>query len=550
MKKLLPLFALLLFTSCAQSTTPPTAVHNMDMHAPMAGETSSSFSEDTTGLLEAQPSQIVELQDGASYTMTADMVKQTIGNRTIKRLAYNGQIPGPLLKVPRDASITVNFTNNTDVDTTLHSHGLRLANAFDGVPDVTQPPIKPGEQFTYTLTFPDEGIYWYHPHIREDYTQELGLYGNFLVEGDASYWNPVNREQTLILDDISLTDEGITPFSKDYVKETLMGRFGNILLVNNEEKFHMNAKQGELIRFYITNTANTRTFNLSIPKARLKLVGGDVGRIEQETFVDSIILAPAERYIVEAYFPEKGIYSIEHRTPTQMYPLGTITVSESTTSNALAEFEKVRGNSIDYSVIRDQFDALLQKVPDKNIKLSLTMKNTMEGMNHGAMMNSGDMEDTMAGMDHSNMMHSMDTAMSEDIVPKGIEWENEMAMMNSMSTTDNVEWKVIDEATGKENMEINDWNFQKGDLVKIRIFNDPNSAHPMQHPIHFHGQRFVVLRRDGKVNNNLQWKDTTLVQSGETVDIALELSNPGIWMAHCHIAEHLHAGMMFGFTVK
>jgi FtsP/CotA-like multicopper oxidase with cupredoxin domain len=85
--------------------------------------------------------------------------------------------------------------------------------------------------------------------------------------------------------------------------------------------------------------------------------------------------------------------------------------------------------------------------------------------------------------------------------------------------------------------------------VKISIKNDEKGMHPMQHPIHFHGQRFVVLSRDGVVNDNLQWKDTVLIPSGQTFDILVEMSNPGEWMAHCHIAEHLESGMMFDFTV-
>lgn len=94
-------------------------------------------------------------------------------------LAYNGSIPGPLIKVPQGAEITLNFKNDTDVDSTIHSHGVRVENKFDGVPDVTQEEVKPGESFTYKLKFSDVGMFWYHPHIREDYAQELGLYGNF-----------------------------------------------------------------------------------------------------------------------------------------------------------------------------------------------------------------------------------------------------------------------------------------------------------------------------------------------------------------------------------
>ena len=121
--------------------------------------------------------------------------------------------------------------------------------------------------------------------------------------------------------------------------------------------------------------------------------------------------------------------------------------------------------------------------------------------------------------------------------------------MNEMSNKDSIKWKIVDQDTGRENMDI-DWSFKNGQPVKIRIFNDSNSMHPMQHPIHFHGQRFLVVSRDGVKQSNLVWKDTVLVKSGETVDIVLDPSNPGAWMAHCHISEHLEAGMMFEFKVE
>ena len=124
-----------------------------------------------------------------------------------------------------------------------------------------------------------------------------------------------------------------------------------------------------------------------------------------------------------------------------------------------------------------------------------------------------------------------------------------MPMMNELSTTDNTRWFLTDPETGKKNMDI-DRRFAQGDVVKIRIFNDPESVHPMQHPIHFHGQRFLVINKNGVVNQNLVWKDTVLVPTGEYVDILLDISNPGTWMAHCHIAEHLTAGMMMKFIVE
>jgi FtsP/CotA-like multicopper oxidase with cupredoxin domain len=140
---------------------------------------------------------------------------------------------------------------------------------------------------------------------------------------------------------------------------------------------------------------------------------------------------------------------------------------------------------------------------------------------------------------------------SNQVVRKddGIEWEDTMQMMNQMSTVDTAKWKIVDQDTGKENMDIK-WELTKDKPVVIEIFNDPNSMHPMQHPIHFHGQRFLVVSRNGVQQTNLVWKDTTLVRVGETVKIVLDPSNVGEWMAHCHISEHLASGMMFGFTVK
>jgi FtsP/CotA-like multicopper oxidase with cupredoxin domain len=136
---------------------------------------------------------------------------------------------------------------------------------------------------------------------------------------------------------------------------------------------------------------------------------------------------------------------------------------------------------------------------------------------------------------------------------EGIVWEENMQMMNKMSNSRMMEWKIIDETNPenpKINMDIDDWNFKKGDFVKIEIYNDPNSMHPIQHPIHFHGQRFVVLKRNGVVNDNLQWKDTTMVRVGEKLEILVQMTNPGIWMNHCHIAEHLQSGMMMIFKVE
>src|SRR5690554_6937729 len=140
-----------------------------------------NFSTSTFGLNEAKEAEVVELSNGDEYSLTAGYVVKDIGNRKVRMIAYNGTVPGPFIKVEQGGEITIHFTNNLDIETTIHSHGLRLDFPFDGTPDVSQKAVPPGETFTYKLKFPDAGTYWYHPHVREDYAQELGAYGNYQV---------------------------------------------------------------------------------------------------------------------------------------------------------------------------------------------------------------------------------------------------------------------------------------------------------------------------------------------------------------------------------
>ncbi len=544
---------------------PPTAGENQmkGMNGSMKGAQGETFSESTEALPDIVPTELVKLKDGDTFEMTAEMVKQEVGNRIVKRLAYNRMIPGPIIEVEKNAEITIKFKNALNLPTTLHSHGIRIDEQFDGLPismGGTQKEMQPGETFEYKIKFPDTGVFWYHPHVREDYTQEMGLYGNFSVTEDG-YWNEVDREAFLVLDDFSEND----PFYKDLTNKTLMGRFGNILLINNQENFQMNAKTGEKIRFYVTNTANTRTFDFAILNSKfdpcvlegecevigwpekLKIVGGDIGRVEKEFMAKNFIIAPAERYIFESQFNEAGTYNIMHRQKK----IGEIIVSGKNVG--AKNLSPLRKNLSDYALIRDNFQKFLDQKIDKKLRISIGMKGMGEmrmGMEHKD--GKGNLMGGMpSDMDRKEKSLGGERHMDEE---GGIEWEDGMAQMNKMSNNKMMEWMLIDETdpnNPKKNVDMNaDWTFKKGDMVKVEIYNDPKSMHPMQHPIHFHGQRFVVLTRDGKPNDNLQWKDTVLLKNGEKIEILLEMSNPGKWIAHCHIAEHMHAGMMFNFEVK
>lgn len=488
----------------------------------------------------ATQSQVVELKDGDTYDLVAAPVTKEIGGKTYTMLAYNGSIPGPLIKVAQGTEVTINFKNDTDIETTIHSHGIRLDNQFDGTPPLTQEPVKPGETFTYKIKFPDAGMYWYHPHVREDYAQELGLYGNYLVSpSDPGYWNIVDREVPIFLDDI-LIEDGQIRLSKTEANRTLMGRFGNMMLINGEPDYTLQAKQGELIRLYVTNAANTRTFNFAIPGVRMKLVGGDGGATEREEWKDALLLGPSERVVVEVLFDTPGTYTMENRTPQKSTPLGRVLVSSNPAIPSYANsFSTLRTNSAAVASI-DPYRKYFSKPIDKRLSMTIDMMGNMMSSQNGT---GGHM------MPDGTMMGGMGSQMGS-VSADGIEWDDaDMAMMNEMSTKEMTNWKIVDENTGESNMDI-DWKFKVGDVVKIRITNDANSAHPMQHPMHFHGQQFLVLNRNGTLNTNLVWKDTVLVPAGQYVDILLNVTNLGDWMAHCHIAEHLTSGMMMKFKVE
>src|SRR3984957_13554309 len=155
---------------------------------------------DPATLAPAKPTAVRTLADGDTLVLTAGLVRQTIGKRTYTMYAFNGEIPGPLIRVKENATITVRFRNHIDLPSAVHWHGVRLDNANDGVPDLTQKAVAPGASFTYRPHFPDAGVYWYHPHVREDIEQAMGLFGNMLVDSpDPAYYSPVNQEQVLII---------------------------------------------------------------------------------------------------------------------------------------------------------------------------------------------------------------------------------------------------------------------------------------------------------------------------------------------------------------
>jgi FtsP/CotA-like multicopper oxidase with cupredoxin domain len=296
----------------------------------------------------------------------------------------------------------------------------------------------------------------------------------------------------------------------------------------------------------------------------MKLIGGDSGRYERHTSVEEVLLSPSERAIVDVLFETGGAFILAHNTPTQSYALGAITVSDEPIDESfLGQYEELR-TCPDLTAERARIAGHRDRAPDKTLAFESLMPllygdpgataaawtcpmhpNVVTG-------EAGKCPDCgmkLVAADPDAVHNEAHAPAHEHAAPDGLEWEDLMPDINRASDSHNMIWKLVDRDTGQANWEI-DWAFTVGDQVKIRLVNDLDQDHPMHHPFHIHGAgRFLVLSRDGEQDPNLVWKDTVLVRSNQTVDILLDVSNPGRWMAHCHIAEHNQSGMMFSFPV-
>jgi FtsP/CotA-like multicopper oxidase with cupredoxin domain len=332
---------------------------------------------------------------------------------------------------------------------------------------------------------------------------------------------------------------------------------------------------GEVVRLYLINTANTRIFNVSVRGARMKLVGGDSGRCEREAFVDDVLLAPSERAIVDVLFSTPGEARLEHRTPDRVYDLGRFLVEGTHPEGARRTFDSLRTDP-ELASVRASIGRHVDREPDKVLSFVASMP-LLYADEHPKVPLEAEVSSPTS---YACPMHPEVIAAEPGRCPKckmklapkteipashvkahahvahaehksdGLEWEDLMPELNRSSGLANMKWKLIDRESGAANHSIA-WAFKVGDQVKVRLVNEMESDHPMHHPFHIHGAgRFLVLSRDGTREPNFMWKDTVLVRAGETVDILLDVSNPGLWMAHCHIAEHTESGMMFSFSVS
>src|SRR6185312_11643937 len=301
----------------------------------------------------------------------------------------------------------------------------------------------------------------------------------------------------------------VAPFSPSETTYAAMGRFGNLMLVGGQTHYRAAARTGEVLRLWLTNTANTRVFNVRLAGARMKLVGGDSGRVERSEFVEEVLLAPSERAVVDVLLDRPGELTLEHRTPDRSYPLATVSVAGEPAATAAArEFEVLR-EAPELAAERRSLDAWLAAAPDKTLalvaemddpgaasggpviyacpmhpavtsdqpgrcpecgmKLLATRTSAESAAEHGPGMHDGahggsDHHDHGADMDHHA---GPDAPHSHGSGSAGwIEWEDDMVAVNRQTTAATMHWMFVDRTPGAADTGI-DWQFTLGDRVKI-----------------------------------------------------------------------------------
>lgn len=411
---------------------------------------------------------------------------QLLDGRTLDVWAYNEKVPGPTLRANVGDRLRVRLVNRLPQATSIHWHGLRLDNRMDGVPGVTQPPVEPGESFTYEFVLKDAGTFWFHPHIRGSEQVERGLHAA-LVVGDGAL--PTLREEVWVLDDWKLAEDGqIDP--RFITRHDLAhdGRWGQVVTVNGVSDTTLSLRPGERLRVRLLNVANGRVFRPRFGALTAEVVAFDGRPTSKPLPIDALELAPGNRADVELSAPpsmENQKIVVEDTFTRRRLPLATIEV------RGPAE---VPATSSSAATLPDpDWSEAARLPPDEVIRLQARRGG-----------------------------------------PFGVEWTlNEEVMRHSHHEHSSVQHEPR-------------YTFADGRFTKLQFVNESSRLHPM----HIHGQFFRVLARDGVPTEEGHWRDTVLVGPHEVVDIGLVPRDAGLWSMHCHIQEHHDSGMMTLLRVK
>lgn len=405
---------------------------------------------------------------------------------------YNGHFPGPRIEAHVGDTVRVHLKNSLPEPTTIHWHGLRIPAAMDGVPAV-QTPVQPGAEFTYEFVVKDAGTFWYHPHVRSDEQVERGLYGAFIVRGNAEPNTTTDR--TVLLDDILLESTGkLAPFSPT---DAMMGRQGDLILANGQILPLITLERGGLHRFRFINAANARYFRLALPGYQFIHIGTDGGFLTAPRTVDELLLVPGER--TDVVVNASGEPGETAMWKSLTYDRGHGTGAQPDVN--IFQIEHGKGKPVTTPILPSTL-ASIAELPTPPILRELRLEETDPSTG------SGPNEHSQHGAQHA----STDSGTAPVFAINGETYPRATPLAATLGSVE--EWSVV---------------------------NTTN----MDHPFHLHGFRFQVMSIDGVVPGFSAWRDTVNVPAQKTLTFRVRLEdNPGTWMFHCHILEHAELGMM------
>jgi FtsP/CotA-like multicopper oxidase with cupredoxin domain len=406
---------------------------------------------------------------------------------------YNQSIPGPLIRIPQGRESIIRLHNSLDEPTSVHWHGLRIDNAMDGVPDITQPPVMPGQQFEYRLKPPDAGTYWYHTHMRSWAQLALGLAGVMIVEEDEP--PTVDQDIVFAIDDWRL-DRDLQMDSASFGSMhdwSHGGRLGNYITVNGKAEPVFEVASGERIRLRLVNIANARIMNLLFSESEISVVAVDGQPVEP--FVPKsgrVVLAPGQRadLIIDMTADPGSRSAIEVVIGEYAYVVADFVYRE----------KARREHKLDAALRLPDNPVNRIRLPDEFMHVPLHM----EG---GA----------MGGM-RSATFEGKEMGIRELVQNQKVWALNGIVGMPAEPL----------------------FRVRRGTAISLDVHNDNGWPHAM----HIHGHHFIHDREPGL------WRDTTLFQRGERGAMQFVADNPGKWLIHCHMVEHMAGGMLTWFEVS
>lgn len=407
---------------------------------------------------------------------------------------YGGRVPGPEVRLRQGERLRLVIENKLPEATTVHCHGIRLPNAMDGVPHLTQKPIEHGETFIYEFDCPDAGTFWYHPHINSAEQLGRGLYGALIV--DEHDPPAIDREAVWVLDDWRLTQDA--SISRDFGNLhdlTHAGRIGNTVTINGRVTETFPVRRGERIRLRLINAANARVFALSFDGHEPQIIAIDGQPVEPHAPADGrVVLGPAMR--MDLVLDLSGEPGARYAIRDDFYP-------------------RMQYNFLDLVYAEPP---LRPRPPDTPIRLPanpVPEPDLAKAERHRIILGGGMMGGMASAIVDGREMDMMSMFRS------GVAWA-----MNGIAVTDHAHEPLF--------------SFRRDRSYVLELIN--NTAWP--HPMHLHGHSFRVISRNGQPEPYRPWQDTVLILPRDRAEIAFVADNPGDWMFHCHVLEHQMAGMM------